>query len=310
MRHQFDPQLVHHDWDPARPAALRVSSGDIVDYHLRMAGHGQLTEDSPASGVDLDFDTLYHLAGPIEVEGAQPGQTLRVDILELAAGPWGWCMILPELGLLPDKFSEPYLKTFDLRGRDRVDVGGGILAPVTPFLGVFGTQPDSGAALPAFPPHAGGGNVDTRHLRAGTTLWLPIHRPGAIFSCGDPHAMQGDGEVCVCALECDMAASLRLTVEDRHIPAPMFRTTGGFTPLVDEAGHTATMGLHADLYEGARLAVWAMVEQLAGALDLPTRDAYIAASLIGDLKIFEVVDAGVWNVGFTVPNAVLPRPLP
>lgn len=304
-RHHFDSTKIHHNWDRDTPAALHIASGDVVDYELVMAGHQQIHEHSTAADVDLDFDTLYHLAGPIWVDGARVGQTLRVDILDLEPGAWGWCMLIPGLGLLPEEFPESHVRTFGLRNRDSVDLGGGMNAPIAPFLGVMGTHPDADGAVSAFPPNAGGGNVDTRHLTKGTTLWLPVLREGAMFSCGDPHAMQGDGEVCVCALECDMTAVLRLTIENRTIATPMFSTSGPLTGQVDSLGHTATMGLHADLYEGARIAVRAMVDHIAVTRNISRPDAFIAASLIGDLKIFEIVDAGVWNVGFTVPNALL-----
>ena len=140
---------------------------------------------------------------------------------------------------------------------------------------------------------------------AGSTLWLPVWCEGALFSCGDPHAAQGDGEVCVTAVECPMKASLRLTVEQRTISAPAFRTAGPLATADESQGHIGTMGLHPDLMDGARLAVRAAIDLLEADHGLSRREAYLLCSVAGDLKILEIVDAGVWNVGFTLPLSLL-----
>jgi acetamidase/formamidase len=304
MRHELDPALVHHEWDSGIAPALRVASGDTVAYDLRMAGHGQIEEG--ASAAAFDFATLYHLAGPVWVEGARPGDTLRVDVLELEPGDWGWAAILPGNGLLADDFPEPWVGTFDLRQRGTVEAAPGIRIPTAPFLGTMGVHPGAPAVAGVFPPHRGGGNVDTRHLTAGSTLWLPVWCEGALFSCGDPHAAQGDGEVCVTAVECPMRATLRLSVERRTIGAPRFATAGPLATIDESAGHAGTMGIAADLMDGARSAVRAMIDWLADEHGLERRAAYVLCSLAGDLRILEIVDAGVWNVGFTLPRSILP----
>jgi acetamidase/formamidase len=306
MEHAIDPTRVHHQWDNRLEPILRVASGDVVHYELRMAGHGQVSEGDGYEETAFDFSTLYHLSGPVWVEGARPGDTLRVDILELQPGDWGWASILPGLGLLPDDFPEPWAGTFDLRDGATVEVAPGIRIPIVPFLGTMGTHPDEPVIAEAFPPHKGGGNVDTRHLTPGSTLWLPVWCEGALFSCGDPHAAQGDGEVCVTAIECDMRATLRLTVEQRAIPGPAFRTAGPLLAVDESAGHHGTMGLHSDLMEGARLAVRAAIDWLEAEHGLSRREAYVLCSFAGDLKILEIVDSGVWNVGFTLPLSILP----
>jgi acetamidase/formamidase len=307
MEHTIDPRRIHHGWDNTLEPALHVASGDTVHYELLMAGHGQVREGDTFEQTSFDFDTLYNLLGPLHVEGARPGHTLRVDVLELTPGEWGWCSILPGLGTLPEEFPEPYLRTFDLRGGDVAELVPGVRVPFAPFLGTMGVHPDEPPTASAFPPHKGGGNIDTRHLTAGSTVWLPVWCDGALFSCGDPHAMQGDGEVCVAALECDMRATLRFTVEERSIPAPLFRTAGPLTPRTEGAGHHGAMGIAPDLMEGTKKAVSAMVDWLAAEHGLDRRDAYMLCSLAGDLKILEVVDAGMWNVGLTLPLSVFTR---
>lgn len=305
MDHRIDPTRFHHSWDRGLEPTLRIASRDVVEYTLQMAGADQIHEQDSYEDTTFDFATIYRLLGPVYVEGARPGDTLRVDVLSLEPGEWGWCGIEPDLGLLSDDFPVPFVKTFDLRDGARARVCPQVSVPLAPFLGTMGTHPDEPATAPSFPPHKGGGNVDTRHLVAGSTLWLPVWVDGALFSCGDPHAAQGDGEVCLAALECDMRARLRFTLEQRTIPAPRFRTPGPLTPLVDAAGHHGTMGIGPDLYENARTAVRDSIAWLVEEHGLTPDDAYVTCSLAGDLKILEIVDGGMWNVGFTLPLSIL-----
>jgi acetamidase/formamidase len=297
MEHEIDPQRIHHSWDNTLEPALRVGSGDVVNFDLLMAGHGQVHEGDSFADTKFDFDTLYNLLGPVYVEGARPGDTLKVEILELKPGDWGWCVILTDFGTLPDEFPDSYLRTFDLRGGSEVEFAAGVRIPFAPFLGTMGVHPDEPATASAFPPHKGAGNIDTRQLTASSTLWLPVWCEGALFSCGDPHAMQGDGEVCVAALECDMRAKLRFSVEQRTIPVPHFQTAGALTPQVDAGGYHGVMGIAPDLMECSRKAIKAMVEWIVAEHGLSREDAYMLCSL-------EVVDAGMWNVGLTMPLSV------
>ncbi len=299
--HTIDASLIHHDWDRDREPVLTVDSGDVLHLDLLMAGHGQVTEHAAVDEVVWDFSTIYNLAGPVAVSGAAAGQTLEVEILELSPGPWGWTTVIPGLGLLADDFPDPILKTFDLRGGATATVAPGVEVPIEPFLGTMGVAPARPGRHEPFPPHEGGGNVDCRHLVAGSTLWLPIWCDGALFSCGDPHAAQGDGEVCVSAIECDMKATLRLSVLDRPVPGPAFRVP---EPIATPGPQYGTMGIDADLMSGARTAVRAMISWLVDEHGMSREDAYVLCSLAGDLKIYEIVDAGVWNVGMTIPISV------
>jgi acetamidase/formamidase len=305
-RHHLDEATVHHAWDADEPTRLVVASGDEVELDLRMAAHGQLDFRSRAEDVQWDFDVLYHLAGPIEVEGAKPGGTLRVDVLELTPGDWGWTGVLPGLGLLPEDFPDPVLRTFDLRQGGPARLTDVVQIPLRPFLGTMGVDPGLGGSLSAFPPHRGGGNLDTRQLEEGTALLLPTWVDGARFSCGDPHASQGDGEVCVSAIECPMHAVLRLTYVDKPIAAPSFHTPPTRrSNLFQVAGVHTTLGIADDLHEGARAAVRAMIEWLGTDHDLAPEDAYVLCSICADLRIHQIVDAGVFSVGCSLPLAVL-----
>ena len=221
--HVFDASVYHHAWDRDLEPALAIAPGDVVHFDLLMAGDRQVQEGAAFEDCAFDFDTLYNLAGPVHVEGASPGDTLSVEILSLEAGDWGWCVILPELGLLPDDFPEGFVRTFDLRGGSTTTLVPGVEIPIVPFCGTMGNCPDRDGSFIPFPPHEGAGNVDTRHLTAGTTFHIPVHLPGARFSVGDPHAAQGDGEVCVAAIECPMRASLRFDVVRTLLPRPLVR---------------------------------------------------------------------------------------
>jgi acetamidase/formamidase len=297
--HTLDRSLIHHEWNNALEPALSIRSGDVIDFDLLMCGTGQVFDDSSIEDVVWDFDTMYNLAGPIHVEGARPGDTLRIEILSLVPGPWGWTTIMPGLGLLPDDFPEAHLQIWDLRNGEFAMLGDSVRVPLRNFLGTLGVALDEPGSITPFPPNRGGGNMDMRHLVEGSTLWLPILCEGALFSCGDPHAGQGDGEVCVSAIECDMRASIRLTVEPRSLAAPSYRVPAAAQRAPVE--YHGTMGIDSDLMVCAQKAVRAMIAWIVEEHGLRPVDAYVLASVAGDLHIHEIVDSGVWNVGITVP---------
>lgn len=303
-KHILDATRIHHAWDNSLDPILSIGSNDVVHYELLMAGHGQVQEGARITDTNFDFDTMYNLAGPVYVDHAEPGDTLEIEVISLTPGKWGWTVILPELGLLAEDFPEPYLKTWDLRAGDRAELARGVTVSFSPFLGTMGTHPDEPGVHSPFPPHKGGGNIDNRHLVAGSTLWLPIWCRGALFSCGDPHAAQGDGEVCVSAIECPMEATLRFRLHKRSMPGPSFRVSGSALPHLDRGEYQATMGIGPDLMECSKDAVRAMIKWLSEEHGLSREDAYILCSVAGDLRIHEIVDAGIWNVGMAIPLAV------
>src|SRR3954447_3666108 len=141
--HVLDTTQIHHEWDRDLAPVVTIASGDVVEAELLMAGARQVEETSIAAEVPWDFGTMYNLAGPIAVEGAAPGDTLEIEILELTPGAWGWTAIIPELGLLPEDFPEPYLKIWDLRAGDSTPLCDGVRVPFRPFLGTIGVAPDA-----------------------------------------------------------------------------------------------------------------------------------------------------------------------
>ena len=304
--HAFPLDRVHFKWDTANEPVLTIASGDTVTYETRDVSDDQITPESAAGVVaTLDWDRVYPLAGPVAVEGAEPGDTLAIEILDLQTRGWGWTAIIPGAGLLPNDFPDAYLRVFDLSEGRYAYLRDDIAIPVEPFFGTMGVCPEGAAAQEVMPPGRFGGNLDTRQLVKGTTLYLPVQVPGALFSCGDAHAAQGDGEVCVTGIEAPMYGELRLSLEKgRSIPAPQYRTSGRLTPRVDEGGWYGTTGVGPDLYVAAQEAVRAMIDHLAADYDLSREDAYVLASLCVDLRISEIVDAGEYVVSALLPQAV------
>jgi acetamidase/formamidase len=304
--HHLPDERVHFTWDAGHEPVLEIDSGDTVVVWTRDVSDNQIGPGSDTSVIaGLDWDRVYPLAGPIAVKGAQPGDTLAVEILDIHTQGWGWAAILPGLGLLPDDFPDAYLRTFDLSHGDVVYLREDIAIPLTPFFGTMGVCPAGATGVPVMPPGPFGGNMDTRQLVAGATLFLPVQVDDALFSVGDAHGCQGDGEVCVTGLESPMFASLRFTLEKgRSLPSPQYRTPAPLTPRVDHAPFYGTTGVGPDLYVAAQDSIRAMVEHISTTYDLSGEDAYVLCSLCVDLKISEVVDAGQYIVSALLPEAV------
>jgi acetamidase/formamidase len=304
--HYFPSDEVHFTWDAGHEPVITVESGDTVVVHTRDVSDNQITPTSTSDVIPgLDWDRVYPLAGPIAVEGAQPGDTLAVEILDLHTQGWGWTAILPGLGLLSEDFPDAYLRIFDLTAGDVTYLREDIAIPIEPFMGTMGVCPANASAQPIMPPGRFGGNMDTRQLTRGTTLYLPVEVQGALFSCGDAHAAQGDGEVCVTGIESPMYGALRFTVhKDRSIPAPQYLTAGPLAPSLARSAWYGTTGVGPDLYVGAQEAVRAMIDYLTAQHGLTPEDAYVLASLAVDLRISEIVDAGEYVVSALLPLAI------
>jgi acetamidase/formamidase len=305
--HELPSDRVHFTWDAGHEPVIEIESGDTVVLSTRDVSDDQITTSSDASAIaSIDWDRVYPLAGPIAVRDAEPGDTLAIEVLDLRPGAWGWTAIIPGLGLLADDFADAYLRVFDLSGGDTAPFRDDIAIPVEPFLGTMGVCPAGAKEQRVMPPGTFGGNLDTRQLTRGSTLYLPVEEPRALFSCGDAHAAQGDGEVCVTGIEAPMErVELRFRLEKgRRIPAPQFLTAGALTPRVDGGGFFGTTGVGPDLYRCAQDALRAMIDHLGREHGLSREDAYVLASLCVDLKISEVVDAGQWVVSALLPLAV------
>lgn len=297
----------HLGWDHRLPAALELEPGAAVELTLLDAFAGQLTPTSTAAAIaDLDPAAANPLTGPVDVAGARPGDTLAITVEEVEVGPVGWTAILPGFGLLAEEFPEPHLVHARITA-DHVVFGDLARLPTRPFLGTLGLAPAEDGPLSVIPPRRVGGNLDCRDVRPGATLLLPVEVDRARLSAGDPHAAQGDGEVCGTAVE--TTATVRLRVEVRRgepIPAPQLELPPAPRPpaATSGAGRRVTMGVGPDLEAGARDATRAMIE-LLGRHGLAPEDAYALCSVAGNLRLVEVVDAPSWVVGMELDLAVL-----
>ncbi|MGZ8481313.1 MAG: acetamidase/formamidase family protein [Candidatus Limnocylindria bacterium] len=287
----------HLAWDPAIPPVATVGSGDEIEFDCLDASNGQLTADSTTDDIaTLVFDQVDQVTGPVAVEGAEPGDTLQVDLLEFVPADWGWTASIPGFGLLAEDFPEARYKVTRLDGSDHAEFWPGIRVPIAPFCGELGVAPAKGP-LSTIPPDVHGGNMDTRHLVAGSTLFLPIFVAGANFSIGDGHATQGDGEVSGTAIETPMRARVRLTVrKDLRVTAPEFLAAPDPHALLRNGARYATDGIGPDLMDASRGALRRMIEWMGREHGLEPMEAYLLCSVAVDLRISEVVD---------VPNFVV-----
>ena len=276
---------THNKFSRRIEPAITVPSGSIIEAFTHEATGGQFDIESHVEDlVNIDMDRVHTLTGPVFVEGAEPGDVLAVELIEIEPGDWGWMAIIPNFGLLTNDFEDTaVLKTFALNNTEGVvEFAEGIRVPLKPFAGVMGVAPDTDEMLNTIPPHANGGNLDDPSLVAGTTVYFPVFVPGALFSIGDPHAVQGLGEVSGTAMESPMRIVYRISVikDGRPIEEVQYETndyyaTTGFATTIDEAAQKATRY---------------MVDYLVETKGLSREDAYMLCSLAGDLKIAETVD--------------------
>ena len=293
----------HLAWDPAIPPIATVPSGSVVTFDCLDASGGQLTAASTLADLAaLDFAHVDQVNGPVAVEGAEPGDTLEIELLDFGPADWGWTASIPGFGLLADEFPDPALRFTRLPGAGGLAVFlPGVRVPVIPFCGEVGVAPPDGPRS-TIPPDVHGGNMDTRHLTAGATLWLPVFHRGARLSVGDGHAAQGDGEVCGTAIETPMRVELRLTVrKDLHVTAPEFLTAPGPAAERPVGRRYATDGVGPDLSTAARDAVRRMIDWLGREHGIAPIDAYLLCSVAADLRISEIVD---------MPNVIVTAHMP
>ena len=296
----------HLAWDPAIEPIARVGSGDLVEFDCLDASNGQLDAASTSDTLAvLDFERVDQVTGPVEVAGADPGDTLQVDLVEFEPADWGWTASIPGFGLLADDFPEGHLKITRLEpGADEVEFWPGVQIPLAPFCGELGVAPETGPRS-TIPPDLHGGNMDTRHLVAGSTLFLPVFHPGARFSIGDGHATQGDGEVSGTAIETPMRALVRLTVrKDLHVTGPEFVAAADPHAALRDGRRYATDGIGPDLMTAARDSLRRMIEWMGREHGLEPMRAYLLCSVAIDLRISEIVDVPNFVVTAHCPLAI------
>jgi len=298
----------HFGWDNSITPAETVTPGETILFHCLDSSAGQL---SPASTVEdvarLDFSKVNPVSGPIFVDGAKPGDALKVTIESFKPSGFGWTANIPGFGLLADDFKDPALTIwkYDPDSLEPALFGKNGRVPLKPFAGTIGNALAEPGVHSVVPPRRVGGNLDIRDLSAGVELYLPVEVDGALFSVGDTHAAQGDGEVCGTAIESPMDVILKLDlVKDANLKMPRFTTPGPVTRHLDTKGYEVTTGIGPDLMTGAQHAVADMVELLASRYNMDPVEAYMLVSTCGDLRISEIVDMPNWVVSFYFPRSV------
>lgn len=308
-KHHLDDTQPHAFWDNSLPPRVTIEPGDTVVFETLEASAGQITPQSNHDAVaKLDFGPIHPLTGPVYINGAEPGDALQVEIINLKHKGWGWNAVIPGFGLLGSDFTTPYLHSYKL-GNKYCEFREDIRIPFEPFCGVMGVAPREPGRLTTIPPRENGGNLDIRHLTQGTTAWFPVLVPGALFSCGDCHSAQGDGEVNGTGIESPMTVTLRFNVvKGANLRELRFRTPAGKKLTVtDDAGYYVTTAHGPDLFADAQQAIRYMIDHLVNEYDMTQEQAYCLCGAAVDLKISEIVDAPNWIVSAYLPLNLFTR---
>ncbi len=313
VKHRLTPTPRTVTWgyfDPRTPPVLSIRSGDTVEIETLIAAKlaaleaaGLRAEQVQPALLEIDREVKdrgeipHYLTGPIGVEGAEPGDVLEVKMLSIdLVVPYALNFFIPGRGFLPDEFPYAYSKLTPLDLTRKVaKFSDGIELPLKPFFGVIGVAPpEATGRVSSGPPWIHTGNMDNKELVAGTTLYMPVHVKGALLLVGDGHAGQGDGEVCVTALETSLRGTFQILVrKDMKLRWPRAETPT----------HYMTMGFHENLEEASKIAVHEMLDFLVSEKHLSRDNAYILASDAVDLQITQLVD-GKKGVHALLPKSI------
>jgi acetamidase/formamidase len=307
------PTTVHRGFfDASLKPVLTINSGDSVRLETSTGNPryfeklGVPKDKIPSelyaeyAGVDNEGRGDHTLTGPIYVNGAEPGDMLEVRIRSVEVRlPIGAQSFTPNRGLLPEEF--PYNKDrvlfIDLN-KKTIDYGDGIIVPVRPFWGVLAVAPPASMGRVASgPPNVFGGNMDNRDLGAGSIVYLPVQTPGALLSIGDGHAVQGEGEVCLSAVETSLKGEVQVVLH-KNTPIKW--------PRAETATHYMTIGLNPDLNEAAKIATREMLDFIVQTKGLKRDDAYMLLSATMDLIVTQVVD-GTKGIHAVLPKSIFTK---
>lgn len=302
--HILSAEPTHSVWNRDLATRLTVEPGDTVQLDCLDATGGQVRPGDPAARMlEIDTTRIHALTGPIAIDGAEPGDVLAVQILEVAHKGWAWSSVLPGLGFLDQRFTGPNLFHWDLEAEVTRSLAPAII-PLKPFCGVMGVAPAEPGAFRTRPPGPFGGNLDVRQLSAGSTLYLPVMNADALFSCGDAHAAQGDGEVCINGMECPSAVTLRFAL---HKQQPLS------SPLIDAAARAGEDGPEwvvvesgTDAFATAQAATSRMVDLLVSRWGFEAVHAYILCSVAMNLRFSQVVNRPMITVSAAIQKSILP----
>jgi acetamidase/formamidase len=305
--HVLSAEPTHSRWNRARQPRLSVASGDTVHLDcLDSSGAQVQPRMTVAEFLTIDRERIHALTGPIFVQGAEPGDVLQIDVLEVAHKGWGWSSVIQGLGFLKERFAEPYLFHWDLDGSVSRSLAPAIV-PLCPFCGVMGVAPAEDGEFRTRPPGVFGGNMDVRELCNGSSLYLPVLNRGALFSAGDGHAAQGDGEVCINGIECPATVTLRFNLhKQRPLSGPLVESSSprgqSFATDAWIVVESATNAVAA-----ARAATSRMIDLLAERWGFSEVHAYLLCSVAMHLKLSQVVNEPMFTVSASLPKETLPQ---
>lgn len=295
---------THSRWNAKIPSRLTIDSGDTVHFECQDSSGAQVHPGMDVAAFHaIDRGRIHALTGPVTVAGARVGDVLQIDVLEVRHKGWGWSSVIPGLGFLKERFAEPFLFHWELE-RDVSHSLTPALVPLNPFCGIMGVAPAEQGEFRTRAPGVFGGNMDVRELATGATLYLPVLQDGALFSCGDAHAAQGNGEVCINGIECPADVSLRFHL---HRQTPLAG------PLVESSGATdmggqawVTVASATDAMRAAAEATNRMVDLLMDVWGFEAVHAYLLCSVVMHLQLSQVVNEPVVTVAASIAKSVLP----
>ena len=304
--HVLSAEPTHSRWNRALPPRLTVAPGDTVHFECVDSSGAQVR---PGMTVEeyatIDRGRIHALTGPVAVKGAEQGDVLQIDVLEVKHKGWGWSSVVSGLGFLKERFSEPFLFHWKLEHDVSRSLGPAVVQ-LRPFCGVMGVAPAEDGEFRTRPPAIFGGNMDVRELCTGATLYLPVFNRGALFSAGDAHAAQGDGEVCINGIECPVDATLRFHLhKQRSLGGPMIESAAARAQdALDEAWivvESSTDGMGA-----ARAATSRMIDLLMDRWGFRDVHAYLLCSVAMHLRLSQVVNEPMITVSASIAKRVLP----
>jgi acetamidase/formamidase len=304
--HRIGSPPFHSRWNRDLPPRLTIDSGDLVRMECVDASGGQIHAGMSVSGfLDIDRSRIHALTGPIAIRGAEPGDVLEIEIVQVTHRGWGWTSVIPGLGFLKQRFADPFLFHWDLEERVSRSLAPAVV-PLRPFCGVMGVAPAEPGEFRTRPPGVFGGNMDVRELCAGARLYLPVLNPGALFSAGDAHAAQGDGEVCVNGIECPAEARLRFFLhKNRSLDGPLIESTDRVWPDA-EADAWVVVESAPDMHTAALGATHRMIDLLVSRWAMDPVHAYLLCSVAMKLRLSHVVNEPMFTVSAAMPKQVLP----
>jgi acetamidase/formamidase len=304
--HTLSAEPTHSVWDRSLAPRLRIEPGDEVEIECTDASGGQVRPGTTtAEFLAIDRTRIHALTGPMFVEGAESGDVLQIDVLATRHADWGWSSVIEGLGFLRDRFREPYLFHWQLDGESTSSLAPAVV-PVRPFLGVMGVARADNGAFRTRPPGPFGGNLDVRELCAGSRLYLPVYNHGALFSCGDGHAAQGDGEVCINGIECPLDVTLRFHLH-KHQPLAGPLVEASESAAADSTANAwVVVETGTDLATAARAATSRMIDLLVSRWSFSDVHAYILCSVALKVRLSQVVNEPVYTVSAALSKQILP----